>query len=427
MIGNRTETEMSSTLIRTKAATLLAIVLAGATGMPGDVFGVDEPLPSEIDFNFHIKPILSDRCYKCHGPDDNARQTNFRLDLEDGAFADLDDSGDKAFVKGDPARSVAWKRIHSDDPDYQMPPPDSNLTLSSRERDLITAWIRQGAKWKKHWAFIAPHKPPIPALEDFEPQGAPGRTDNSIDRFVVARLRGRGLSPSPEADKERLIRRVSFDLTGLPPSLEEVDAFVADESAGAYERLVDRLLATGAHAERMAMEWLDVARYGDSQGMHGDLERYHWPWRDWVIKAFNANFPYDDFITWQLAGDLLPEASTDQKLATAFHRNHPVSAEGGIIDEEFRVKYVQDRVNTTATAFLGLTLECATCHDHKFDPISQKEYYQLSAFFNNLKELGMVAEGGGSSGPVLLLPEPETEKQLADLSREIDRTRPAMR
>ena len=418
---------MSSTLFQRKAALLIVIVLASTTGWLDSVLGADELLPSEIDFNFHIKPILSDRCYKCHGPDDNARMTNFRLDLKDGAFAELDDSGEKAFVKGDPTRSVAWKRIHSEDPDYRMPPPASNLSLSSREKALITAWIRQGAKWKQHWAFTPAHKPHVPTREYPEQSAAPGRPNNPIDHFIAARLRERSLHPSPEAEKERLIRRVSFDLTGLPPSLEEIDAFIADTSSGAYEQLVDRLLTTDAYAERMAMEWLDVARYGDSQGMHGDRERYHWPWRDWVITAFKSNMPYDDFIIWQLAGDLLPAATTEQKLATAFHRNHPVSAEGGIIDEEFRVKYVQDRVNTTATAFLGLTLECATCHDHKFDPISQREYYQLSAFFNNLKELGMVAEGGGSSGPVLLLPDAATEQRLADLSREIDRTRERLR
>ena len=369
----------------------------------------------EIDFNTHIKPLLSDRCYKCHGPDDNARVTSFRLDVEEVAFAELDD-GTQPLVKGNAEQSVLWKRIHSDDPELLMPPPDSDLSLSAEEKQLITDWIQRGAQWQKHWSFVRPRKAPLPHITN---EGG----ENAIDRFVAAKLEQSGLTASVEAGKERLIRRVSFDLTGLPPSLEEVDAFVADESPDAYERLVDRLLATDAYAERLTMEWLDVARYGDTQGMHGDRERYHWPWRDWVIDSFKENMPYDEFLVWQLAGDLLPNATRNQKLATAFHRNHPVSAEGGIVDEEFRIKYVQDRVNTTATAFMGLTLECATCHDHKFDPISQREYYELSAFFNNLKEIGMVAEGGGASGPVLLLPKPNVEGKLKELDAKIVQAR----
>ena len=410
---------MSTIFNRMKVVLWLAVAIA----IPNEVRSDDTALPSQIDFNFHIRPLLADRCYKCHGPDDNARMTDFRLDQEEAAFTDLDDDGSQAFVRGDPLRSVAWQRIQSDDPDFQMPPPDSHLRLSSREKALIHAWIRQGAEWKRHWAFIAPERPAIPDDLDVNQSSTPRHEQNQIDCFVRARLAERGLYATAQADRERLIRRVTLDLTGLPPSLDQIDSFLADDSPVAYEQLVDRLLASDAHAERMAMEWLDVARYGDTQGMHGDRERYHWPWRNWVIRAFRANMPYDEFIISQLAGDLIPEATRDQQLATAFHRNHPVSAEGGIIDEEFRVKYVQDRVNTTATAFLGLTLECATCHDHKFDPISQREYYQLSAFFNNLKELGMVAEGGGSSGPVLLLPEPQTEQKLAAVTDEIDRVR----
>ncbi len=296
-----------------------------------------------------------------------------------------------------------------------MPPPESNLSLSATEKALITKWIEQGAEWKEHWAFVPPQKPPVPEVDE-------GRITNPIDNFVLSKLQENSLSPSPEAGKERLIRRVTVDLTGLPPTLREIEDFLENDDPQAYEKLVDRLLASEAHAERMAMEWLDVARYGDSQGMHLDAERYHWPWRDWVIKAFQENMPYDDFIIWQLAGDLLPNATREQKLATAFHRNHPVTAEGGAINEEFRQKYVQDRTNTTAMAFLGLTLECATCHDHKFDPISQREYYQMSAFFNNIREIGMVAEKGGSSGPVLLLPDPGRAKELVRLQNQIDET-----
>ncbi len=307
-----------------------------------------------------------------------------------------------------------------------MPPPESNLSLSAQEKAMIIKWIEQGAEWKEHWAFIPPEKPQIPG--DFPTDW---RINNPIDNFVLARLSDQGLNPSAEADKERLIRRVTMDLTGLPPSIQQIDNFLSDNSENAYEKLVDGLLITDAHAERMAMDWLDVARFGDTQGMHHDPERFNWPWRDWVISAFKQNLPYDDFITWQMAGDLLPHANRAQKLATAFHRNHASTSEGGVADEEFRQKYVMDRTNTTATAFLGLTLECATCHDHKFDPVSQKEYYQMSAFFNNLREVGMVSEMRinpterkgpvFASGPVLLLPEPETEQQLVNLSEEIER------
>ena len=380
---------------------------------------IEHTLPSRIDFNFHIKPILSDRCFKCHGSDAEARKAGLRLDLEEGVFADLKADGEKAFVKGDLSRSVAWMRIASTDPDVQMPPPESNLELTSFEKALISKWIEQGAQWQSHWAFVPPRKPSIPNLQNRSVSPS-NEAKNAIDYFVQAKHLERGLEPSPPAQKVALIRRLSFDLRGLPPSFEEVDAFLSDESPNAYETLIDRFFSSNAFAERMAMEWLDVARYGDTQGMHGDRERFHWPWRDWVIDAFRRNMAYDEFILWQIAGDLLPDATKEQRLATAFHRNHPVSAEGGIIDEEFRVKYVQDRANTTATAFLGLTMECATCHDHKFDPISQKEYYQMSAFFNNLKELGMVAEGGGSSGPALLLPEPEDDQRLEVINEKID-------
>ncbi len=400
------------------SAFLSLLLLAGCgQRVPEEISLVYDNLPPIVDFNFHVKPILSDRCYKCHGPDDNARKADFRLDLEIQAFSKLKKEGGHAFVPGNVGKSVAWQRITSDDSEFKMPPPESNLALSAKEKALITKWIEQGAEWKEHWAFIPPQEPEIP--QDF-PAG--WIANNPIDYFVHAQLKEQGFSPSKEADKEQLIRRLAFDLTGLPPTIQEIDEFLLDDAPGAYRALVSRLLTKEAFAERMTMEWLDVARYGDTQGMHADRERYHWPWRDWVIKAFKENMPYDDFITWQLAGDLLPDATREQKLATAFHRNHPVTAEGGAINEEFRQKYVQDRTNTTATAFLGLTLECATCHDHKFDPISQKEYYQMTAFFNNLSEIGMVAEHGRSSGPVLLLPDPENERDLVKLTNQIDQT-----
>ncbi len=403
----------------------LILIIGCRPSLPDDIKFAYQDLPEKVDFNFHIKPILADRCYKCHGPDDNTRQSDFRLDIEEKAFAKLKESGDHAFIKGNIGKSVAWKRITSEDPDYHMPPLESNLNLSGREIAFITKWIEQGAEWREHWAFIPPEKPAVPTVTSGEmTEGFPPGWEirNPIDHFVLEKLKENELTPSPQADKERLIRRLSFDLTGLPPTIEEAEDFISDDSPQAYENLIDRLLSTDAYAERMAMEWLDVARYADTQGMHSDRERFSWPWRDWVIKAFKGNLPYDEFLTWQLAGDLLPNATKEQKLATAFHRNHPVSSEGGIIDEEFRQKYVQDRTNTSAVAFLGLTMECATCHDHKFDPVSQKEYYQMTAFFNNLKEVGMVVENSSSSGPVLLLPDPGTEKKLVKLSREINTT-----
>lgn len=377
-------------------------------GLPAEVEAAYEELPAKVDFNFHIRPLLSDRCFSCHGPDESSREAGLRLDIEEEAFATLQESAGRAFSKGKLAQSVAWQRIISDDPAFQMPPPESHLSLSPYEKALIAKWIEQGATWKKHWAFIPPEKPKVPDFKDKESQ-------NEIDYFIRAKLKEVGLQPSPEAVKERLVRRVTMDLTGLPPTIEELDAFLADESADAYEKLVDRLLQTEAYAERMAMEWLDVARYADSHGLHADGLRENWPWRDWVIRAFQANLPYDDFVTWQLAGDLLPDASREQKLATAFHRNHTANSESGIVSEEFRLNYVADRTNTTATAFMGLTMECATCHDHKFDPISQKEYYQMSAFFNNVPELGMIGNDK-NFGPLLLLPDSETERRIDSLT-----------
>lgn len=405
---------MNSVFRRSLASCMVAIsisfLFASCTAtLPEEIELAYQSLPEKVDFNFHIKPILVDRCYSCHGPDENTRETDFRLDIEEEAFAKLKTSGNYAFVRGNRENSQAWERIISDDPEFQMPPPTSTLSLSNKEKALISKWLEQGAEWKEHWAFIPPKKQEIPEIEK-------GNIRNPIDNFVLAKLPDQGLTASPEAGKERLIRRLSMDLTGLPPSLEEIDDFLADTSHSAYEKQVDRLLQTDAHAERMTMEWLDIARYGDTQGMHTDAERRHWPWRDWVISAFQQNMPYDDFITWQLAGDLLPHASKEQILATAFHRNHATTSEGGVPDEEFRQKYVQDRTNTTATAFMGLTLECATCHDHKFDPISQKEYYQMTAFFNNMKEIGMLAEYGVASGPVMLLPEADKEGKLKEVS-----------
>jgi hypothetical protein len=317
-----------------------------------------------VEFSRDIRPILSERCFACHGPDASHRQAGLRLDLEGGAKA----------VGGEILR-----RIASDDPLERMPPPTSGKPrLAAREMELLGAWIRQGAPWQPFWSFIPPRRPGMPPVEDA------GGVKNPIDRFILARLEREGLHPSPEADKRLLIRRVSLDLTGLPPTPAEVQAFLADSSANAYETVVDRLLASPRYGERMAFRWMEAARYGDSNGYQTDGGRDMWRWRDWVIDAFNRNMPYDQFTIEQLAGDLLPNATLDQRIASGFNRNHRTTGEGGIIPEEYRVEYVADRAQTTSTVWLGLTVGCARCHDHKYDPIAQKDFYRLFAYFNQV-------------------------------------------
>ncbi|MEL6720724.1 MAG: DUF1549 domain-containing protein, partial [Bacteroidota bacterium] len=391
----------------------LILFCACNSNLPEAVELAYQDLPEKIDFNFHVQPILSDRCYACHGPDEGSRKAELRLDLEESAFAALASGNGYALVKGKTHKSELVNRILSTDPELKMPTPESNLTLNPKEKATLIKWIEQGAEYKDHWAFTAPTLPEIPKIEDQNT-----KINNPIDNFILAQLPSQNLSQNPQADKERLIRRVALDLTGLSPNLEEIDAFLADDSPDAYEKVVDRLLASETYGERMAMDWMDLSRYADSHGMHADGYRMMWQWRDWVIKALNDNMPYDQFVTWQLAGDLFPEASTEQKLATAFNRNHPMTAEGGIIDEEFRLEYVFDRAETMATAFMGLTLECARCHDHKFDPISQEEYFQMAAFFNNVKELGMTGDDG-NYGPMLMLPDSITKVRLAELQAQI--------
>ncbi len=374
---------------------------------------VEAALPEEIDFNLHIKPILSDRCFACHGPDENKREAGIRLDMEEFAFAAFGEPKNQyPIVPGNPHKSAVYQRMITADPELQMPPPASNLVLSETEVALITRWIEQGAAYKPHWSFIPPNKPELPPVDRSDWASHP------IDRFLYAKMVQQGLEPTKLASKETLIRRVSFDLTGLPPSVEEVDDFLADTSPDAYEKLVDRLLQSPHYGERLASEWLDVARYADSHGYQDDGMRNMWPWRDWVIRAFNDNLPYDEFIIWQLAGDLLPNATSDQILATGFNRNHPQSQEGGVIPEEYRVEYVADRTNTLGKAFLGLSTECARCHDHKYDPISQKEYFQLYAFFNSIKETGQVPYVGEPS-PTLILTDEEVEQKLAYIREKI--------
>ena len=358
----------------------LALVLSTVfvVGIAG-IAGAAEPT---ISFDRDVRPILSDTCFQCHGPDGVHRQAGLRLDRRDSATAEAA-SGQRAIVPGDPAASELVARILSDDPDVVMPPPQSKLgKLTAEQVAILEAWIAAGAEYEPHWAF-QPVKAPV------VPPETPQSGAHPIDRFVAPRLAARGLVIQPEADRATLVRRVTFDLTGLPPTPEEVAAFAADDGPDAYDRLVDRLLASPRYGERMAVDWLDVARYADSYGFQVDRDRPVWWWRDWVIDAFNRNLPWDDFVTWQLAGDLIPGATDEQILATAFNRLHQQEAEGGSVEEEYRVNHVNDRVTTFGTAFLGLTLECCRCHDHKFDPISQREYYGLFAFFDDVDEAGL--------------------------------------
>ncbi|WP_018615590.1 PSD1 and planctomycete cytochrome C domain-containing protein [Segetibacter koreensis] len=344
-----------------------------------------------ISYNFQVRPILSDKCFNCHGPDANKRQAGLRLDIAEEAYKALQEHPRAhALVPGKPELSELFVRVSSTDTAIKMPPTSSNLPgLSETEIAIIKKWIEQGAKYEKHWAFTAPKKAPLPLVKNKE------WPKNEIDYFVLKQLEEKKLTPNDEADKERLLKRISFDLTGLPPTPEQTDAFLKDNSTNAYEKMVDQLLKQPSYGERMAIPWLDVARYADSHGYQDDNYRTQWPWRDWVIHAFNNNMPYDQFITWQLAGDLLPNATKEQLLATGFNRNHKITEEGGVIDEEYRVMYVDDRVTTLGRGILGATIECAKCHDHKFDPFSQKEYYQMSAFFNNIKEVGIESTVGG--------------------------------
>ncbi|MBD3674055.1 MAG: DUF1553 domain-containing protein [Planctomycetaceae bacterium] len=369
----------------------------------------------EIDFNRDIRPILSDKCVFCHGPDKEQRQADLRLDTGAGAFADLGDRA--AIVPGDPEASELVKRITSTDEFEQMPPPDSKRSLSDDEKQLLIDWIKQGAEYQQHWSLIKPERPQLPPVKN------PGWPKNAIDRFILRRLEAEGIPPSPPADKETLIRRVTLDLTGLPPTLEEIDAFLNDDSPSAYEKVVDRLLTSPRYGEHMAATWLDVARYSDSNGYQQERTRTMWPWRDWVIRAFNQNMPFDQFTIEQLAGDLLENPTRDQLVATGFNRNHMLNGEGGRIAEESRVNYVIDRVNTTSTTWLGLTMACCQCHDHKYDPLTQIEFYQFYDYFNHIDETGRV-DAGGNANPVLDLPtesqlerEQQLRQQIADLQQ----------
>jgi hypothetical protein len=392
-------------------AALFITFVAGTIGCGRQAAPPIAGVPDRVDFNFHVKPLLSDRCFKCHGPDDRQRKGGLRLDVQASALATLE-SGHRAVVPGSTSKSELVRRITSTDPKVMMPAPDSHLALDEVEKATLIRWIEQGAEWKPHWAFIPPVKPAVPQVSN----AAWARGD--VDRFVLAALEAKGWKPSPEAPRETWLRRASFDLTGLPPTAAEIDAFLADRRPDAYEQVADRLLASPGYGERMAADWLDIARYADSHGYQDDGMREMWPWRDWVISAFNRNLRVDDFITWQLAGDLLPTPTSEQLIATGFNRNHMQSQEGGIVPEEYRTEYVVDRVNTLGRAFLGLSVECARCHDHKYDPVTQKEFYRLYSFFNNVNENGQIPYSGVPS-PTALVTTPADDAKIAALGAAI--------
>ncbi|MGE0760158.1 MAG: DUF1549 domain-containing protein, partial [Pirellulaceae bacterium] len=371
-----------------------------------------------LDYNRDIRPILSETCFPCHGFDERAREAELRLDLADAAYQERD--GTTPIVPGNPQGSEVWRRIVSEDPDRQMPPPDSKRSLDADQRARIRRWIEEGARYAGHWSFTPPAKVPLPDVS------RPDWVRNEIDRFVLARLDQQGWQPSAEADRTTLIRRLSQDLTGLPPTWSEVEAFVQDRSEHAYESLVERLLKSPHFGERLALDWLDAARYADTNGFSIDGGRHMWLWRDWVIYAFNSNMPYDEFLRDQLAGDLLPSATPAQLVATGFQRNNMVTHEGGTIPAENLANYNADRVKTLGEAVLGLTLGCGQCHNHKYDPITQVDYYRLVAYFNSVSDIGLDGNGGVNPRPFVTArtvlqtgDEPELRAKLAQLRQRL--------
>ena len=358
----------------------------------------------KIDFDREIRPIFSDKCFACHGPDEKQRQARLHFDTKEGGY--------HVIAPGDSAKSRLYQRISAANKASRMPPPSSGLALTDQQVDLIRRWIDQGAQWEQHWSYAPPKRPELPAGH------RKGWTRNPIDTFVLAKLESENLAPSPEADKAALLRRVTYDLTGLPPTPAELDSFEADKSPGAYEKRVDALLRSPRYGERMAMQWLDLARYADTHGYHIDSHRDMWPWRDWVIAAFNRNMPFDKFTVEQIAGDLLPNATREQKIATGFNRNHMINFEGGAIPEEYQTEYVVDRVEATSVVWMGMTMGCARCHDHKYDPIKQKEFYQFFAFFNAIPEKGLDGRTGNAE-PMLPLPSPSQQQELDAVTKDI--------
>jgi len=396
---------MLSLTYRVLMATCLVFVAVLQTTFAAD------PKPEQIEFSRDIRPILSNTCYACHGPSEDNREAGLRLHQKEGAFSKLE-SGEVAVVAGDRKKSAMFQRISSKNEDEVMPPADFDKKLTAEQIELIGRWIDQGADWQGHWSFIKPERPAVPSVKQEQ------FVRNNIDRFIAARLEKEGLKPSPEAKKTRLIRRLTFDLTGLPPTLKEIDDFLADTSANAYEKVVDRLLRSPRYGEHMTRIWLDAARYGDTHGLHLDNERSIWPYRDWLIKSFNNNMPFDQFTIEQLAGDLLPNPSLDQLVATGFNRCNVSTSEGGSIAEEYRVRYAVDRVEAIGTVFLGLSLNCTVCHEHKFDPITQQEFYQLFAYYANTADNAM--DGNALlPPPAVKVPSQEQKKQQAAYQKQM--------
>jgi Protein of unknown function (DUF1553)/Protein of unknown function (DUF1549)/Planctomycete cytochrome C/Concanavalin A-like lectin/glucanases superfamily len=380
-------------------------LIAVLTGLAGSAFAAAAPV-GEVKFNRDIRPILAEACYHCHGPDPASRKAKLRFDREEDFTAKREDGF--VIVKGKPAESLMWQRLISKDEDEVMPPPDAHIQLKPEQKELLRRWIEQGASWQKHWSFMAIERPAEPKTKDAK------WAKNSIDRFVLARLEEAKLTPAPEADRRTLARRLSLDLTGLPPKSEQVEAFVADKRPDAYELFVDQLLASPQYGEHRARYWLDAARYADTHGVHFDNYREMWPYRDWVINAFNSNQKFDQFTIEQIAGDLLPNPTVAQKVATGFHRCNITTNEGGTIEEENLVSYARDRVETTSWVWLGLTANCASCHDHKFDPISQRDFYAMSAYFRNTTQKGL--DGNiKDTPPILVLPKDADKKRYEEL------------
>src|SRR3954470_24600998 len=398
---------------RAVAVSAVVLVLGGAAARINELRAQGTP-PPPISFNREILPILANNCFACHGPDEKKRETKFHFDTQDGMFLKRG-----VIEPGHASDSLLVEKITEPNPKDRMPPPDSGHSLTEKQIDLLRRWIDEGAKWDTHWAYVPPKRSELPPVRQTT------WVRNPIDQFILARLEREGLAPSPEAAKDVLLRRLTYELTGLPPTPQETDAFLADASPDAYEKQVDRLLGSPHYGERMAMPWLDAARYADTHGYHIDSLRAMWPWRDWVINAFNHNMPFDEFAVEQLAGDLLPNATREQKIASGFNRNHMINFEGGAIADEYQVEYVVDRVEATSNAFMGLTMGCARCHSHKFDPITHKEFYEFFAFFNTVPEVGLNGRTGNAV-PVLPLPNAEQQARLDQLNAAIDTRREAL-
>ena len=392
---------------------LFLVLIGSLWGTVSFLWGADrgDDVPPKIAFNRDVRPILSENCFACHGPDKNKRKGDLRLDMKDGGAFEAHEAK-TPIVPGNPGSSELYRRVDASDPDVKMPPPKSEKKLTGRQVAILKKWIEQGAAYQPLWSFVAPERPEAPQVAD---RAWPR---NAIDRFILARLEKEGFKPAAEAAKTTLIRRLTLDLLGLPPTPAEVDAYLNDASPDAYEKVVDRLLASPHFGERMAQEWLDAARYADTHGYHIDSGRDMTRWREWVIDAYNQNMPFDQFTVEQIAGDLLPSASLQQKIASGFNRNNMINFEGGAVPEEYETAYCIDRVNTTGTVWLGLTVACTQCHDHKFDPLTQKDFYRLFAFFHNVPENGL--DGAkGNAAPLLSTPTVDQQRQLDAIASQI--------